>query len=75
MEFSKILQYETYYDEFQPYFEEKNIQTHYMDTDIFVLKVNTNDIVKDFKVSRICLIVAIYIKKINYSVMETLLKI
>ena len=29
--------------------EEKNIQLHYMDTDSFVLNVNTKDIIKDLK--------------------------
>ena len=44
LELSKLLMYETYYDKFQPYFREKNIQLHYMGTDSFVLSVNTKDI-------------------------------
>ena len=33
----------------QPYFGQKNIQLHYMDTDSFVLSVNTKDIIKDLE--------------------------
>ena len=49
LELSKLLKYETYYDKFQPYFEEKNIQPHYRDTDSFVLSVNTKDIIEGLK--------------------------
>ena len=49
LELSKFLMYETKYDKFQPYFGQKNIQLHYMDTDSFILSVNTKDIVKDLK--------------------------
>ena len=48
LELSKLLMYETYYDKLQPYFGE-NLQLHYMDTDSFVLSVNTKDIIKDLK--------------------------
>ena len=41
--------YETYYDKVQPYFGQRNLQLHYMDTDSFVLSVETKDIIKDFK--------------------------
>ena len=41
--------YETYYDKLQPYFGQEHIQLHCMDTDSFVLSVNTKDIVKDLK--------------------------
>ena len=41
--------YEIYYDNIQPYFGEKNLELHYMDTDSFVLSVNTKDIIKDLK--------------------------
>ena len=41
LELSKILMYETYYDKLQPFFGENNLQLHYMDTDSFVLSVNT----------------------------------
>ena len=49
LELSKLLMYETYYDQLQPYFGQENIQLHYMDTDSFVLSVNTKDIIKDLK--------------------------
>ena len=41
--------YETYYDKLQPHFGQKNLQLHYMDTDSFVLSVDTKDIIKDLK--------------------------
>ena len=49
LELSELLKYETYYDKLQPYFGQENIQLHYMDTDSFVLSVNTKDIMKDLK--------------------------
>ena len=49
LELSKLLMYETYYDKLQPYFGQEIIQLHYMDTDSFVLSVNTKDIIKDLK--------------------------
>ena len=49
LELSKKLMYETYYDKLQPYFGQKNLQLHYMDTDSFVLSVDTKDIIKDLK--------------------------
>ena len=49
LELSKLLMYETYYDKLQPYFRQENIQLHYMDTDSFILSVNTKDIIKDLK--------------------------
>ena len=49
LELSKLLMYETYYDKLQPYFGQKNIQLHYMDTDSFVLSVNTKDIIEELK--------------------------
>ena len=49
LEFSKLHMYETYYDELQPYFGEQNLHLHYMDTDSFILSVNTKDIIKDLK--------------------------
>ena len=42
--------YETYYDELEPYFGQESIQLHYMDTDSFVLSVNTKDIIKGLKI-------------------------
>ena len=38
-----------HHDELQPYFGRENLQLHYMDTDSFVLSVNTKDIIIDFK--------------------------
>ena len=49
LELSKLLMYETFYDILQPYFGQKKIQLNYMDTDSFVLSVNTKDIIKDLK--------------------------
>ena len=49
LELSKLLMYETYNDKLQPSFGEKNLQLHYMDTDSFVLTINTKDITKDLK--------------------------
>ena len=42
--------YETYYDKLQPYFGQENIQLHYIDTDTFVLSVNTEYIIKYLKI-------------------------
>ena len=49
LELSTLLTYETYYDILQPYFGQENIHLHYMDTDSFVLSVNTKDIIKGLK--------------------------
>ena len=49
LELSKLLMYETYYDKLHPYFGQENIQLHYIDTDAFVLSVNTKGIIKDLK--------------------------
>ena len=49
LELSKLHMYETYYDILQPYFGQENIQLHYMDTDSFIISVNTKDIIKDLK--------------------------
>ena len=49
LELSKLLRYETYYDKLQPFFKQENIQLHYMDTDSFVLSVNTKHIKRDLK--------------------------
>ena len=49
LELNKLLMYETYYDKLQPYLGQENIQLHYMDTDSFVLSVNTKDIIKKLK--------------------------
>ena len=50
LELSKLLMYETYYDKLQPYFGQENLHLQYMDTDSFVLSVNTNDIIIDLKI-------------------------
>ena len=49
LKLSKLHIYETYYDKLQPYFGQENIQLHYIDTDAFVLSVNTKDIFKELK--------------------------
>ena len=49
-ELSKLIMYETYYDIIQPYFRQEIIPLHYMDTDAFVLSLNTIDIIKDLKI-------------------------
>ena len=49
LQLSKLLMRETYYDKLQPYYGQENIQLHYMDTDSFVLSVNTRDIIIDLK--------------------------
>ena len=46
LELSKLHMYETYYDKLQPYFGEKNLHIYYMDTDSFILGVNTKIISK-----------------------------
>ena len=42
--------YETYYDKLQPFFGQENMQLLYMDTDSFVLSINTKDIIKVLKI-------------------------
>ena len=49
LELSKLLMYETYYDVLQPFFGEKILQLQFMDTDSFVLSVNTKDLIKDLE--------------------------
>ena len=49
LELGKLHMYETYYDKFQAYFGQKIIQSHYIDTDAFVLSVHTKEIIKDLK--------------------------
>ena len=49
LKMGKLLLYETYYDELQPFFGLENLQLHYMDTDSFVLNVKTKDSIKDLK--------------------------
>ena len=49
LELSKLHMYETYYDTLQPYFDQENLQLHYLDTDGMILSMKTKDIIKDFK--------------------------
>ena len=49
LELSKLHMYEAYYDILQPYFGQENIHLHYIDTDSFILSVNTKDIIEDLK--------------------------
>ena len=41
--------YETYYDILKPLFGQEITQLHYIDTDAFVLSMNTKDIIKALK--------------------------
>ena len=45
LEISKLHMYETWYDKLHSYFGEKNLHLHYMDTESFILSVNTEDII------------------------------
>ena len=49
LELSKIHVYETYYDLLQPYFGQKNLQLHYIDTDGMILSMKTEKINEDLK--------------------------
>ena len=49
LELSKLLIYEAYYDKLQSYLGQENLHLHYMDTDSFVLSMNTKDSNKDLK--------------------------
>ena len=50
LELLKLLLYESYYDKLQPYFGQEKLQLHLMDTESFMLSVNTKDIIKDLKI-------------------------
>ena len=50
LELKKLHFYETYYDTLQPYFGQKNLQLHYIDTDGMILSMKTKDIIKDLKI-------------------------
>ena len=41
LELRKSLMYETFYDKLQPYSGQENLHFHYMDTESFVLSINT----------------------------------
>jgi hypothetical protein len=47
LELSKILMYKFYYESLQPYFGEENMELLYQDTDSFILKLKTKDLIKD----------------------------
>ena len=49
LELSKLHMYETYYDTLQPYFDQENLQLHYIDTDGMFLSMKTENIIKDLK--------------------------
>ena len=49
MELSKLHLYETYYVVLQPYFGQKNLQLHYIDTDGMISSMKTENIFKDLK--------------------------
>ena len=49
LELSKLHTYEIYYDKLQPFSGQKNIQLPYIDSDAFVVSMNTEDIIKVFK--------------------------
>ena len=49
-ELSRLHMYETYYDILQPNFGEENLYLHCMDTDSFILSVNSKDIIKDLEI-------------------------
>ena len=49
LELSKLLMYETYYDELQPYFKHDKLKLHYMDCDSFVMSIETQNIINDLK--------------------------
>ena len=49
LDLSKLHIYGIYYDKLQTYFGQENIQLHYLDTDAFVLSVNTKDIIEGFE--------------------------
>ena len=49
LELKKLHLFETYYDKLQPYFRKEHLQLHYVDTDSFVLKTKTENIIKTLK--------------------------
>ena len=49
LEFSKLHMYETFYDKLQPYFGEKSLQLHYIDTDGVILSMETQNVIKYLK--------------------------
>ena len=49
LELSKLHMCVTYCDKLRPYFGQEILHLFYMDTDSFILSVNTNDIIEDLK--------------------------
>ena len=49
LELSRLLVYETQFDNLQPYFGQENIQLHYLDFDSFVLSIRTQNRTDDLK--------------------------
>ena len=49
LELSKVHMYETNYDTLKPYFEQENLQLHYIDTYGMILSMNKKDIIEDLK--------------------------
>ena len=49
LESSKLHMYETYYVKVQPYFEQENLQLHYVDTDGMILSMKKENIINDLK--------------------------
>ena len=49
LELSTLLMYETYYHKLLPFFGQKKLQLHYMDTDSFMLSVKTKGNIKEIK--------------------------
>ena len=47
LEVAKLHKYETYYDKLQPHFG--RTQCHYIDTDAFVLSLNTKNFIEGLK--------------------------
>ena len=49
LELIKLHMYETQYDTLQPYFDQENLQLHYIGTDGMILSLRTENIIKDLK--------------------------
>ena len=49
LELSKLHMYETYYDTLHPYFGQEKLQLHYIITDVTILTMGTQNIIKDLK--------------------------
>ena len=49
LELRKLHMYETYYDKLQPYFEQENLQLHYIDKDGMILSMKTQNIINVLK--------------------------